>query len=161
MNRRPAFRRQGGYSFIELMMVTLGMAIIATMAVPGLQRARESYRLTTARDEIISSLEYARSEAVKRDSVATVVFNNSGAYTVQYPDVGTTVTFTYNLPSGVSFAMPAGATSLTIRYASSGKATLTASNGIAASSIGLTNTAGQRNIAVSLAGNITSNSSGS
>lgn len=161
MHGLSAGREQRGFSIIETMMVVLSIAVIAVVAVPGLQRAQDTYRLTTARDELISSLEYARSEAVKRDSVATVTLNSNGIYTVQYPDNGATVTFSYGLARGVSFVMPPGASAITVRYAASGKATLTDNNGSSVSSIGLTNAAGQRVINISLSGNITSGSTGS
>jgi type II secretory pathway pseudopilin PulG len=161
MYRLAKGREQRGFSIIETIVVVLGVAVIAAMAVPRLQRAQDTYRLTTARNELISSLEYARSEAVKRDSVATVVLNSNGTYTVQYPDNGATVTFSYGLPRGVSFVMPTGASAVTVRYAAPGKVTLTDNNGSSLSSIGLMNAAGQRIITISLAGNISSGSTGS
>ncbi|HZS05136.1 MAG TPA: GspH/FimT family pseudopilin [Blastocatellia bacterium] len=138
-----------GFSLVELLLVIAGSAVIASMAMPAISNARDTYRLVTARDELISVLEFARSEAIKRDTFTDVVLNSDGSYSVSYNDVGTPVTINYHLTPGVSFAMPSGVTSITVRYAAPGNATVTNN-----ADITMTNSAGQRTIRVSIAGNV-------
>jgi len=139
-----------GLSLVEVALV-LGVTIaVAAMVLPVAGRARSYYNLTNAAAEIISQLEYARSEAVKRDSTATVSFGTAGSYTVQYNN-GTTVTTTQYLPQGVSLVLPSGATSLQVQFFSSGKTTVTP----AGAGIVLQNSSGTRTLTVSVAGNIT------
>jgi Tfp pilus assembly protein FimT len=139
-----------GFGVIELVIAIGAIITIAALMVPVTNRARNLYHLTNAADEIISQLEYARSEAIKRDSTATVTFGTTGTYTVQYSN-GTTVTTTCYLPPGVSLVVATGAAAPRVQFFSSGKTTVTP----AGASIVLQNSAGTRTLTVSVAGNIT------
>ena len=140
-----------GFSVLELILVVTVIITIVAIIVPATSRARNLYNLTNAANEIISQLEYARSEAIKRDSTATVTFGTAGTYTIQY-DNGTTVTLTSYLPSGVSLVVPSGSAAPRVQFFSSGKTTVTPTS----ANIVLQSVAGTRTLTVSVAGNIIS-----
>ncbi len=69
MNRKP---RQSAFTLIELM-VTLAVAVIVlTVGVPGLQSFFVNSRLTTQTNQLVSALNLARCEAIKRGVWVTV-----------------------------------------------------------------------------------------
>ncbi len=143
--------QERGLSLIELLVVIGAALIIAGMIVPAISRARDYYRLTNATDEIVSLLEYARSEAVKRDGTATVTFSAAGTYSVRYNDNGTVVERIFYLPEGVSLVIQPGSAAPNVQFFASGKATVTP----AGSNIVLQNSTGTRTLSISVAGNIT------
>ena len=62
----------GGFTLVELM-VTLAMsAILMTFAVPGFNELIKSNRLSSTANDLLSTLQYARSEAVTRKTAVTV-----------------------------------------------------------------------------------------
>lgn len=71
-------QRNAGFTLIELL-VTLAVAIIImTIAVPGFQGLMSSSRLSSDYNEILSGLNLARSEAIKRrESVSFEITNAS------------------------------------------------------------------------------------
>jgi type IV fimbrial biogenesis protein FimT len=65
-------KKQSGFTLIELM-VTIAIAVILiTSAVPGFQSFIQNNRLSTTTHQLVTSLNLARSEAVKRGKQVTV-----------------------------------------------------------------------------------------
>lgn len=60
--------RQEGFTLLELLVTISIAAILVAVAVPGLTRFVQNSREDSEADSLISSLQYARSEAVKRDA---------------------------------------------------------------------------------------------
>lgn len=60
------WRKNSGFTLIELMIVVALMVIIATLAVPSFQGLIESNRLKSTTNNVLGILNYARSEAVRR-----------------------------------------------------------------------------------------------
>ncbi|MFQ5487385.1 MAG: GspH/FimT family pseudopilin [Gammaproteobacteria bacterium] len=71
--------RHTGFTIIELMMALMIGAILATMAVPSFIDLIRSNRVTTQTNDFISTLNYARSEAVKRGTGIIVCSSNDQA----------------------------------------------------------------------------------
>ena len=66
-----------GFTLIELIVTLAIAAIVATMGIPSFISSITSNRLTTTTNDFISTLYFARSEAIKRNQ--TVVISKSGA----------------------------------------------------------------------------------
>jgi type IV fimbrial biogenesis protein FimT len=63
---------QRGFTLIELMVTIALVAILATLAAPSFQQTIASSRLTTATNDLYTSLVQARSEAIKQGERVTV-----------------------------------------------------------------------------------------
>lgn len=59
-------KRNHGFTLVELMITVIVIAIVATVAIPNFARVIESTRVTGYSSELVSALNVARSEAIKR-----------------------------------------------------------------------------------------------
>lgn len=66
--RRLNLRRAQGFTLIEVMIVIAIIAIVAAIAAPNYQNSITSSRKTSAANNILGALQFARSEAVIRRS---------------------------------------------------------------------------------------------
>ena len=66
------WRRNSGFTLIELMIVVTLVAIIATVAVPSFQGLVESNRQKSTTNSVLGLLNFARSEAVRRGEPVAV-----------------------------------------------------------------------------------------
>ncbi len=66
--RDSRLSRQGGFTLLELLVAVAVAAILLALAVPALRVFIQNNREDAEADSLISSLDYARSEAVKRDA---------------------------------------------------------------------------------------------
>lgn len=71
MEEHPAIRGARGFSLLELMIVLSIAAIVAAIAVPGMRSFLQNQQSLSAATNLMSSLNYARSEAIKEDVQAT------------------------------------------------------------------------------------------
>lgn len=74
----PAARRDDGFTLVELMVVLAVLAVLAGIAFPNFQSLLASTRLTTAANEVLLGLNYARSEAVRRNTTVYFCMGTSG-----------------------------------------------------------------------------------
>ncbi|SCZ51596.1 GspH/FimT family pseudopilin [Thiohalomonas denitrificans] len=61
-----------GFTLIELMITISVLAILITLGVPSFQDTLERHRLKAAIEQVYQDLQYARSEAIKRNQNITV-----------------------------------------------------------------------------------------
>ena len=146
--------RSRGFSLLELLVALGIIAIILAASVPILSSARNSYRLLTARDEFMGTLETMRTTALKREVGTTITVTENGDYTAQFEQNGMVQTLRYSLPPNVTFTLPSGVTTLTILCRPTGKVTVTGNNGARVTTITMSNPAGQRTVTVNLLGQI-------
>lgn len=78
-----------GFSLVELMVAVAILAILATIAAPAFNNMILSNRLTSATNERLGALQFARSEAIKRRQSINVVLDASGAWEVRDADGNT------------------------------------------------------------------------
>jgi type IV fimbrial biogenesis protein FimT len=72
-------RQQWGFSLLELLVTISVAAILIAIAVPSLSMFIQNSREDSQADSLISSLQYARSEAVKEDANVEVCASADGA----------------------------------------------------------------------------------
>ena len=70
--------KQTGFTLLELMISIAVLGVLLGIAIPSFQTMILNSRLTTQANQVITALNYARSEAVKRGSPATVCSSNGG-----------------------------------------------------------------------------------
>ncbi len=68
-----------GFTLVELMVTLAVAAILLSMAVPSFTNTIKNNRLTTQANDLISSLNYARSEAIRRGASVTVETSDGSA----------------------------------------------------------------------------------
>jgi type IV fimbrial biogenesis protein FimT len=64
--------RHKGFTLMELMIVVAVLGILASLALPSFQSILEGRRLVGAVDDLYSNIQYARSEAIKRNETIRV-----------------------------------------------------------------------------------------
>ncbi|WP_176760310.1 GspH/FimT family pseudopilin [Halomonas shengliensis] len=71
-----------GFTLIELLITVAVAVVLATIAVPGFQNMVKTNRLVADYNEILATLNYARSEAVKRRVDVSAVVDSSGPWKI-------------------------------------------------------------------------------
>lgn len=72
MNNRPGLRHQRGFNIVEVMVVVAILAVLAAIAAPNMGAMIRTQRIKTAAFDVFSSLTFARSEAIKRNTSVTL-----------------------------------------------------------------------------------------
>lgn len=73
-----AMKLQLGLTLVELMMTVAVLAIVTSLAVPGYARLTAANRITTATNELVAAIHYARSEAIRRGQTVVICKSNDG-----------------------------------------------------------------------------------
>lgn len=94
---RPSER---GFSLLEVTVVVVVIALIAAIAIPGIVRWNEEYKLNTAAQQVADSLQATKMQAVSKARRTSLVFDVSGNR------LGVEGSTLVNLPAGVRFAFP-------------------------------------------------------
>lgn len=76
--RARSLRWQPGFTLIELLVTLSIAAILLTVAVPNFITFVQNNRLATQANDLVTMLNYARSEAVKRNQTITVCSSTTG-----------------------------------------------------------------------------------
>ena len=82
MQRHNSFAqpiRSHGFTLVELMVTVAVIGILAVIAVPGMTALINNSRLNAQAEELVSSLQLARAEAVRRNARVTVCPSTDGS----------------------------------------------------------------------------------
>lgn len=145
--------RHSGFTLIELMISIVIFAILATLAGPSFVRYIADVRLRSASYDVAGALQFARSEAIKRNSPSTTVdvkrpagaSNWSSGWTIQ---VGSTVLRSQDAYSHVAITDSANLS--TISFANDGRVTSSTTFKVAPATT--TSSVTNRCVTISLAG---------
>ena len=73
---RPTFNIQSGFNLVELLIVVAIMGIIMAFAAPSYNNFLKNQAIAATSNEIIATLQAARSEAIKRGLTVNACFKN-------------------------------------------------------------------------------------
>jgi len=71
-------KRENGFSMIELMFVIALIGVVAAMVIPSFSQVIKRNRLTSQANDLIASINLARSEAIKRNLNVIICRSNNG-----------------------------------------------------------------------------------
>ena len=89
--KMPAIRAQSGFTLVELMVVIAVLAILASIGIPGFQGIVAENRATSAANELLATLQFARSAAIAQSRPVTVRPTNddwNGGWVVEMNENG-------------------------------------------------------------------------
>lgn len=142
-----------GFSLIELIIVVLVIALLATLSLPSIQRTMQLYKLETGTSYILHRLTEARLTAIKRnrDSWLEIDQTNRTLTLKSINDAGQQINLGYPtfLPDGIEFN---GATPDSVVFTSLGRNRV---NGNTQIKLKLTAANRNKTINIGITGNIT------
>jgi len=72
-------KRQNGVTLVELLIAIAVLGILVALALPSFQGLIERKNLEGAAEKLFADLQFAKSEAIKRNLPVNINFNNSGS----------------------------------------------------------------------------------
>ena len=78
MSSRSSLRYSRGMTLIELMIVIIILAVVIAIAAPSFTQVIKTNRMRTETNKLVAALNYAKSEAVKRNTVVTLCASSTG-----------------------------------------------------------------------------------
>jgi prepilin-type N-terminal cleavage/methylation domain-containing protein len=115
-------KSKSGFTLIEMVYTVLVFSILAAIAIPGFSRWLPGYHLRTAARDVVSNLQMARLEAVKRNQNSTFTINSAGSsYTIDFPNRSVNLKNDYSN----DISMDAATTSTSVIFSSGGLAART------------------------------------
>jgi Tfp pilus assembly protein FimT len=97
----PLQSKENGFSMLELLIILLGAAIIASIALPSMGEMMNSYHIVFAAQEISTQLHFAKLKAITGNEAFRVNFPTANSYQVELSD-GTRLRGPFLLPSGIN-----------------------------------------------------------
>ena len=70
--------REDGFTLVELLVTLALLVVVLTVAVPSFVNFVKNNRLTAATNNLVTSLTYARAEAIRRGKAVTVCASRTG-----------------------------------------------------------------------------------
>jgi prepilin-type N-terminal cleavage/methylation domain-containing protein len=86
---RPARRTPAGVTLVELLVGIAILAIVLALGVPSMREWMVSQRVSSVANELVTDLQLARSEAIRRGMATFVRFGGNGAQTCYVVHAGT------------------------------------------------------------------------
>jgi Tfp pilus assembly protein FimT len=96
----PGRYENAGFSMLELLIVMLGAAIIASIALPSMGEMMNNYGIIFAAQEIGTQLHFAKLKAITGNETLRVNFPTANSYQVELSD-GTLLRGPFLLPPGI------------------------------------------------------------
>lgn len=75
----PSLRMAQGFTLVELMVTVAVIGILAIVAVPAMSNLIRNSRITGQTEELVTSLQLARAEAVRRNARVTMCSSTDGS----------------------------------------------------------------------------------
>jgi len=140
-------RQKKGFTIIEMIVTVSIVAILAAIAIPTYYGLMPRYRLNGAARQVMGDLINARMNAVKLNTTMSITFTGSG-YTISNASSGGSYNVTFNIQDHYS--------GVTINPVPSGFAFISrgATEDSGSHTVTLINSAGSREVAVNVAGQI-------
>jgi prepilin-type N-terminal cleavage/methylation domain-containing protein len=91
IRKNGMWRRQQGFSLVELAVTIAIAAVIAAIVIPGLLGMRQRYQLRSSATDVMSAVKRAQTEAVKRGSRVALLLDTAAGTCTVFADDGTGV----------------------------------------------------------------------
>ena len=75
--KESSMQKETGYSLLELLGVTLVLAVVVAVAVPNLTKANRAYQLNASAQQIVQLLQSTRQEAARKNTACKLVFQTN------------------------------------------------------------------------------------